>query len=174
MTRREAVLVKVLAGVLAAAAVGTGFALQLQRRADARARIAAMTTELAKLRERDADVADLSRQHAVLSAETALEQERFYREREMDTYRFGAIVRTLLIGEGLAISRYRTLESSGRTFLEFTVSGSALGLSRFLRHVTESDHVWVVPSLSIDSRGTAGEVRSVFRIGYETIAAVAR
>ena len=35
MTRREAVLVKVLAGVLAAAAIGTGFALQLQRRVDA-------------------------------------------------------------------------------------------------------------------------------------------
>ena len=174
MTRREAVLVRVLAAVLAAAAVGAVFALQLQRRADVRARIAAMSVELQNLRARDVDPAGLDRQRGALAAEVAFEQERFYREQEMDPYRFGTLVRSRLIGEGLAISRYRTLETSGRTFLEFTVSGSALGLSRFLRHVTESDHVWVVPSLSIDSRGTAGEVRSVFRIGYETIDTAAR
>ena len=103
------------------------------------------------------------------TSERARELQRFYPEGEMDTYEFGAIVRTLLMREGLEIGRYRTLESSGRTFLEFTVSGSALETARFLGTVTGSERVWVVPVLSIDAHDPSGELRSVFRIGYETI-----
>ena len=174
MTRRESLLVSVLAAVAAAAFVVTAFAFQLDRRAETRQRIAVMTGELEKLQARGGDEAALRRQRDKLSAERARELARFYPEREMDTFRFGTLIRTLLIREGLEISRYRTLESASRTLLEFTVSGSALETARFLERVADSDHVWIVPSLSIDSHGPSGELRSVFRIGYETIDDVAR
>ena len=54
------------------------------------------------------------------------------------------------------------------------MSGSALEMARFLKRVTDSERVWVVPVLSIDAHGPSGELRSVFRIGYETIDDVAR
>ena len=174
MTRRESVLVGVLAAVVAAAFVVTAFALQLDRRSETRRRIVVMTAELEKLQGRGGDEAALRRQRDELSAERARERERLYVKGEMDTYRFGTIVRELLIRESLVISRYRTLEASRRTFLEFTVSGSALGTARFLERVTDSDHIWVVPVLSIDAHGASGELGSMFRIGYETIDDVAR
>lgn len=174
MNRRESILVSVLAGVLIAAAAVTAFILQMERRSEVRQRIAVMEGELAKLSERGGDEAALRLRRDLLVAERALERQRFYQVQEMDTYRFGAIVRAVLIREGLQISRYRTLEASHRTLLEFTVSGSALETARFLRRVTDSERVWIVPVLSIDAHGATGELRSVFRIGYETIDAVDR
>ena len=71
----------------------TAFVLQLERRSEVRQRIAVMEGELAKLRGRAGDEAALRRQRDLLVAERALERERFYQGQEMDTYRFGAIVR---------------------------------------------------------------------------------
>ena len=174
MNRRESILVSVLAGVLVAAAALTAIVLQLERRGEVRQRITVMEKELARLSERGGDEAALRRERDLLLAERSREREWLYEAREMDTYRFGAIVRALLIREGLRISRYRTLEVSRQTFLEFTVSGSALETARFHKRVTDSERLWIVPVLSIDAHGAAGELRSVFRIGYETIAPVDR
>lgn len=174
MTRRESLMVRALAVVLAVAAAGTAFALQVQRRAETRGRIATMEGELVKLRGRGADIAALRGQRDLLSAERSRELSRIDRGGIMDAYHFGTIVRSLLMSEGLEIGRYRTLESSGRTYLEFTVSGSAPGMARFLQRVTDSEHVWVMPVLSIDAHDGSGALRSVFRIGYETIVDVAR
>ena len=174
MTRRETMLVRVLGVVLVGALVTTAFVLQLGRRAATRERIVTMEAELGKLRGRGGDEAALRRQRDLLAAERVRELERFYGGADMDTYQFGTIVRTLLRGEGLEISRYRTLENSRRTFLEFTVAGSALGMARFLKHVTDSERVWVVPMLSLDAHDSSGTLSSVFRIGYETIVDVAR
>jgi hypothetical protein len=56
--------------------------------------------------------------------------------------------------------------------LEFAVSGSALGLARFLQRVSESPKLWSIPFVSI-SAGERGRIQAVFRIGYESIDKVA-
>jgi hypothetical protein len=90
----------------------------------------------------------------------------------MDPYRFGIIIRDLLLRDGLAISRYQTQEVMGENLLEFAVSGEAMGLARFLRRVSQSKKLWSVPFLSVTA-GQRGKVQAVFRIGYESIDEVA-
>ena len=156
------------------AAVGIAFSMQLQRRAEAGRRVVAMSGELEKLGSRAEDAQSLRQRIESLRVQRAQVSAGLYKEREMDSYQFGTIVRDLLKREGMQISRYRTLEEPPRASLEFTVEGSALGMARFLRRVSDSERVWVVPVLSIASRGRGGEVRSVFRIGYETVSSPAR
>jgi hypothetical protein len=91
----------------------------------------------------------------------------------MDPYRFGIIIRDLLLRDGLEISRYQTQEVTGEVLLEFAVSGSAIGLTRFLQRVSSSAKLWSMPFLSVSSQGGKGRVQAVFRIGYERIDEVA-
>ena len=90
----------------------------------------------------------------------------------MDPYRFGIIIRDLLLRDGLAISRYQTQEVMGKNLLEFAVSGNAMSLARFLQRVSDSPKQWSMPFVSI-SAGERGKVQAVFRIGYESIDQVA-
>jgi hypothetical protein len=168
LSKREVLLLHVLLWAVAAAVAGIGFYLQLERRADARQKIAALREQVGKFGARAADQETLSRQKEQLARELERDQGRYYADQEMDPYRFGIIIRDLLLRDGLAISRYQTQEVMGENLLEFAVSGSALGLARFLQRVSESPKRWSVPFLSI-SAGERGRVQAVFRIGYESI-----
>jgi len=172
LSKRETLLLHVLIGVVVAAAAGVGFYLQLERRADALQKTGLLREQVGKFAARVADEDALSRQRQELARSLEREKERYYAAQEMDPYRFGIIIRELLLRDGLAISRYQTQEVMGQNLLEFAISGSALGLARFLQRVSESTKRWSVPFLSI-SAGERGRVQAVFRIGYESIDEVA-
>jgi nitrate/nitrite-specific signal transduction histidine kinase len=172
LSKREILLLHVLVWVVVAAAAGIGFYLQLERRADAVQKIGALREQMSKFGARAADQEALSRQKEQLGRELERDQGRYYAAQEMDPYRFGIIIRELLLRDGLAISRYQTQEVMGQNLLEFAVSGNALGLARFLQRVSESPKRWSVPFLSI-SAGERGRVQAVFRVGYESIDEVA-
>ncbi len=172
LSKRETLLLHVLIWVVGAAAFGIGLYLQLERRAEAVQKIGVLAEQMNKLEARAADEDGLRRQKQELVRSLEQDQGRYYTAQEMDPYRFGIIIRELLLRDGLAISRYQTQEVMGRNLLEFAVSGSALGLARFLQRVSESPRHWSVPFLSI-SAGERGRVQAVFRIGYESINEVA-
>jgi len=172
LSKRETLLLHVLLWVVGAAAAGIGFYLQLERRAEAATRIGALTEQMSKFQTRAMDEEDLRRQREELARGLEQGQRRYYAAQEMDPYRFGIIIRDLLLRDGLAISRYQTQEVAGENLLEFAVSGSAIGLARFLQRVSQSPRQWSVPFLSI-SAGERGRVQAVFRIGYESLDEVA-
>ena len=172
LNKRETLLLHALVWAVAAAAAGIGFYLQLERRAQIGQQAGALAGQLGKFEARAADEGDLQRQKEGLARGLERDKERYYAAQEMDPYRFGIIIRDLLLRDGLAISRYQTQEVMGQNLLEFAVSGSALGLARFLQRVSESPRQWSVPFLSI-SAGERGRVQAVFRIGYESLEEVA-
>ncbi len=172
LSRRETLLLHVLVWAVVAAAAGIGFYLQLERRAEARQKIAALSQQVGKFGARAADQESLSRQKEQLARELELDRGRYYTAQEMDPYRFGIIIRDLLRRDGLEISRYQTQEAMGENLLEFAVSGDALGLARFLQRVSQSPKLWSVPFLSVTA-GQRGKIQAVFRIGYESIDEVA-
>jgi len=170
--KRERLLLHALAWVAVAAAAGIGFYLQLERRAEARQKTGPLSEQLVKLEGRAADQSILARRKLELSRTLQQDLDRAYSAQEMDPYRFGIIIRDLLLRDGLAISRYQTQEVMGENLLEFAVSGSAIGLARFLQRVSASPKQWSIPYLSV-SAGQRGMVQAVFRIGYESIAEAA-
>ncbi len=172
LSRRETLLLHVLVWAVVAAAAGIGFYLQLERRAEARQKIAALSQQVGKFGARAADQESLSRQKEQLARELELDRGRYYTAQEMDPYRFGIIIRDLLRRDGLEISRYQTQEVMGENLLEFAVSGDALGLARFLQRVSQSLKLWSVPFLSVTA-GQRGKIQAVFRISYESIDEVA-
>ena len=157
-----------------AAGLGIAGYSVLQRRGAAREQIALLEQQVVKAGERTGDVEALRSRRDALAGQLAAEQARFYRSEEMDAYRFGTLVRDLLLGEGLAIDRYQTIEVGEKTLLEFSVSGSPLGLLEFLSQVSRASRYWNLSFLSINAREEDGRVQSVFRIAYETIDAVDR
>lgn len=169
LSRRERLLLSVLAWVLIAAAAGVGFSLQLERRSDALRGSRRLSGQLEELDRRSADPQSLALRKLELTRALEREESRRYTAGEMDPYRFGLLIRDLLLQEGLEIRRYQTQEAKGGNLLEFAVSGSALGLACFLEKVLESRKLWTVPFLSI-SAGEGGKAQAVFRIGYESIA----
>jgi len=172
LSKRETLLLHVLVWAVVAAAAGIGFYLQLERRAEARQKIAALREQVGKFGARAADQEALNRQKEQLSRELELDRGRYYTAQEMDPYRFGIIIRDLLRRDGLEISRYQTQEVMGENLLEFAVSGNALGLTRFLQKVSQSPKRWSVPFLSVTA-GQRGKIQAVFRIGYESTDEVA-
>lgn len=174
MSRREKLLVNALLWTAILVAAGLFGYLTLERRSAARERIGALEQQLAKLPSRGGDPAALDSRREALAERLAREQSRFYGPEEMDPYRFGALVRDLVIGEQLAIDRYQTVEVGDRTLLEFSLRGGSLGLMGFLQEVSLSPRYWEVSFLSISARAGTGAIQSVLRIGYETLKPVDR
>lgn len=119
-----------------------------------------------------ANEASLAERRNALAAEVASREARTYARGEIDPYRFGVLVRSRLQAQGLAVERYQPVSAEGRTLLEFSVRGSALGLASFLRDVSSSEKRWSIPALTVTAR-EQGVVEAVIRVTYETLDDVA-
>jgi hypothetical protein len=141
----------------------------LQRRAGLRDKIALLEKQIPQFTARAADGEALRAQRQRLEEDLAAERDHYYEAGRIDPYRFGIVVRELLLARRLRILKYQTLESGQRTLLEFAVEGSALELMSFLQAVSKSEKYWSISFLSISARRGNGEVEAVFRVGYETL-----
>jgi hypothetical protein len=173
-TRRERVMVNLLLWVAALSVTGLLAYGQVARRGEVRQRLGLLEQQARRYGGRLVDEEALLRQREEAFRALAEERGRFYGPGEIDPYRFGGLIRDLLVREGLEIGRYQTVDIAGRTHLEFAVAGDALALARFLKEVSASGRYWSVPFLSVDGRAGSGRIRSVFRIGYETVEDVDR
>lgn len=167
LSRRERLLVGLLGWTVLLALAGTLGLREWGRSAEARERAAILERQVrllaAKAPEAEGLPARLERVRRALEEE----RRRFYTPEEMDPYRFGTLIRNRLVARGLVIDRYQTLSAGKETLLEFSVQGDARALVSFFREVSQADHYWSVPYVTLSAKGEKGSVQSVFRILYE-------
>lgn len=169
MSRRERFLLNILSWIVAAVALGFLSAATLDKQAGLRGKIQKLERQIPQLSSHAAGEAQLRARRQLLQAELEAERNHYYEAGQIDPYRFGILIRDLLVGSRLQIKRYQTLEVGKQILLEFSVEGSALDLMKFLEAVSNSGKHWSMPFLSVNARGGTGAVDAVFRIGYETL-----
>lgn len=162
-------LLNVLLWVAVLSAAGVFAYGELVRGGEFRRKAGLLERELSRHTGRAVDEERLVREREELTRALEEERGRFYAPGEIDPYRFGRLVRELLVRQGLEVGRYQTVEIGGTTHLEFAVSGDAARLMGFLEQVSFAGKYWSVPFLSIDGRAGAGRLECVVRIGYETL-----
>jgi len=167
LNKREKILLHILLWTAVTAFLGIFCLFEINKKADLQERIELLEEQLKKYRIKIPDENELIFQKDNLSKELAELKHKFYIEQDIDTYRFGIIIRDLLVASGLGINRYQTMESGENIFLEFSVKGNTLGFISFLKSVYSSDKYWHIPYISINTRSGNGVIDSVFRIGYE-------
>ncbi len=165
-TRR---LLVILVVSVSAAVVGVAVDLLLERLAASRARVDRLEAQVLALQRSLAPEPELSRRRDELAKDVARRTMRFYAVDALTPYTFGTQVKRKLQSYGLAVSRYQIVELKGRSYLEFSLSGSARGLLLFLRDVSQQEKYWVISTVTVTTRPNGGIVDAVFRIGYETI-----
>ncbi len=167
-TRRLLVL---LAAVAALAALGISFMLGAERLRAARVKAAEYEKQIARLEQSLPPESEILALRDRLQKELKDRNNRFYRPEDMNPYSFGTLIKKLLVSHGMSVIRYQVIELKGASSLEFTVSGPALSLIRFLKEVSESEKYWTVSSLALTMRSGTGVMDAVFRIGYEVLPA---
>ena len=125
--------------------------------------------QIQQLQQTMPDAASLEKENELLLSEIDGLQNKFYRDTEIDPYKFGILVRDLLSSEKLSISKYQTIETKEAFLLEFNVTGDALDFAKFLEQVSLADKYWSINTLTINADKINGRVQAVFQITYETI-----
>lgn len=169
MSRREKLLLNILLWIVAAVVLGFLAAATLEKRAGLREKIDRLEKQMPQFSAHVASEARLRARKEQLQAELEVERSHYYEVGQMDPYRFGILVRELLVKNRLRIERYQTLEVGRQILLEFSVEGSALDLMKFLEAASTSGKHWSMPFLSINAQRGGSAVEAVFRIGYETL-----
>lgn len=167
MTRQRRILL-VLLGVSALTA-GLGSFLYVQ---------------LDRIRLMDEQIGFLRKQYLKLPADTPTEQAgveeriqglkrveadelaRYYAGGEMDLYRFGSLVNSLLARRGITVERFRTFSGSSAPVLELSARGTSLAFMAFLSDMSGSSKYWTIPYLHVQSPAGNGNVMCEMQIGY--------
>ena len=169
VSSRERFLLNILSWIVAVVALSFLSAATLEKRAGLRGKINQLERQIPQFSAHAAGEVQLRARRQRLQAELEAERNHYYQAGQIDPYRFGILIRDLLVGSRLQIKRYQTLEVGKQILLEFSLEGSVLDLMKFLEAVSKSGKHWSMPFLSINARGDTGVVDAVFRIGYETL-----
>lgn len=167
LSKRERLLLTALGWTVVLAGMASFLVLSVEPLAGLSDRVYLMEEQLQA--HRAVDPAETTRALAATDKAIAAEQAKFYRPGEIDPYRFGALVRDLLVREGLAIQRYQTVEAGEETLLEFAVTGDGRSLFSFLRQVSSAPKYWSMTLLSIKAPSEGQTVQAVFRVRYEAL-----
>lgn len=167
MRRQRRILLGLLAASGLAAGMGSFLFVQLDR-----------------IRLMDEQIGFLRKQYLKLPADTSTEQtgleeriqglkrveaselDRYYAGEEMDLYRFGSLVNSLLARHGITVERFRTVSGSSAPVLELSTRGTSLALMAFLSDVSASAKYWTIPYLHVQSPADNGNVTCELRTGY--------
>ena len=162
-------LLVVLAGAVALSAAAISFDLGFQRLRDARAVTERWEAEVRKLQQPLPAEARIRAARDSFRNDLANRAAHFYAVDEINPYSFGAAVKGRLSSLGMTVVRYQVIDLKGRSWLEFSVTGSARAFIIFLRDVSRGQKYWSIPSLSLTIREGTDTVDAFFRIGYEVI-----
>jgi len=169
VSRREKLLLNILAWIVALVVLGFLSAAVLEKRAGLREKIDRLEKQIPQFSAQLSSEASLRARKESLQAELVAERGHYYEAGRMDPYRFGILVREILVKNRLRIERYQTLEVGKQILLEFSVEGSGPDFMKFLQAVSLSAKHWSMPFLSINARSGAGALKAIFRIGYESL-----
>jgi hypothetical protein len=167
VTRQRRILLVLLGVSVLAAGMGSFVYVQLDR-----------------IRLMDEQISFLRKQYLKLPPDTPTEQAgledriqglkrvesdelaRYYASGEMDLYRFGSLVNSLLARRGITVERFRTLSGSSAPVLELSARGTSLALMAFLSDVSASSKYWTIPYLHVQAPAGNGSVTCEMQIGY--------
>lgn len=93
----------------------------------------------------------------------------YYARNAIDPYVFSITVRKALLANRLEIRKYQTVDAKDTIILEFSLSGSAADLMRFLKTASTNEKYWYIPYISIDAAKGDGSISAVLRIHFETL-----
>ena len=162
-------LLIVLAGAIALSTAAVTFDLGFQRLRNARAVTERWEAQVRKLQQSLPAESRIREARDLLKIDLANRAAHFYAANEISPYSFGAAVKDRLSALGMTVVRYQVIDLKGRSWLEFSVTGSARALILFLRDVSRGQKYWSIPSLSLTMREGSDTVDVSFRIGYEVI-----
>jgi Tfp pilus assembly protein PilO len=169
MTRERRVLLVLLAASVLAAILGSLLYAGLDRLRTVDDEIQVLTKQYAKLSAGETvGLPDLQRGMRELKQAEDAELRRYYEAGEMDLYRFGGAVNTLLARQGIVVDDFRTLSGSNGSVLELTARGTSTSFMAFLSDVSSAPKYWTIPYLHVQSRSGDGSVSCEFQIGYMT------
>jgi hypothetical protein len=167
LAKREKTLLWVLCGIVGLCLAGIGVQFGLERLSDARTKVAQYETQIRKISQALPAEQDIVSRVQAMKAELDDVKSRFYKPDELSTYSFGELIKKKLAALGIAVVRYQVVETAGKSFLEFSVSGSARSIVQFFKNVSESKKYWTVPLFTLTMREGTETADGVFRIGYE-------
>jgi len=169
LSKRERVLLHVLIAIFTLVAVGFYFTIKTEQMISLQQKIDMLERRMQKVTVNSPDGKNLQEKKALLSDRIRIENEKYYHRDDMDPYQFSIVIRNLLSANELSIKKYQTIEFTDHTSLEFSISGSVLGLIEFLKAVSSADKYWNISFLTLDARKGDGVVDAIFRIHYETV-----
>ena len=167
LAKREKALLWVLCGAAGLCLAGIGIQSGLERLSDSRTKVAQYEAQIMKLSQALPAEQDIVSRTQAMKAELDDVKSRFYKPDELSPYSFGALIKKKLAALGITVIRYQVVETGGRSFLEFSVSGSARWIVQFFKDVSESEKYWTVPLFTLTMREGTETADVVFRIGYE-------
>ena len=162
-------LLVVLACAAALSTAAVSFDLGFQRLRGARAATALWEARVRKLQQSLPAESRMTAARDMLEKDLAERAAYFYAAGEINPWSFGAAVKGRLSALGMTVVRYQVIDLKGRSWLEFSVTGSARAFILFLRDVSRGQKYWSIPSLSLTIREGTGTIDAFFRIGYEVI-----
>jgi hypothetical protein len=169
LNKREKILLRILLSIIVIACAGVYYYLKIERLRTLQEQIQLTEQQIKKISLKTPDEVQIAKQRNLLHEELKEEREKLYSSSEIDPYQFSITIRELLAANRLTIKKYQTIEVKENTYLEFSISGDALGLTEFLKSVFSSNKYWYIPFLSVDARKADGSITAVLRITYETI-----
>ncbi len=167
MTRERRILLTLLGATALCAALGSFLYVRLDH-------IRTMDEQIAFLRKQyvrlplDAPIeqADLQQRIVDLGQAESEELARYYGDSEMDLYRFGSTVNTMLARRGISVERVRTITGAATPVLELSARGSSVGLVGFLSDVSVRAKYWTIPYLHVQAPTGSGMVTCEMQVGY--------
>ncbi len=169
LAKREKTLLGILIGVVVLSGAGLGIQMGVERLTDARSKVAQYEAQIRKISQALPAEEDIVTRAAAMKAELADVTSRFYAPEDLNPYSFGTLIKKKLAGLGITVVRYQVVETGGKSFLEFSVTGSARSIVQFFKDVSEAGKYWTVPMLTLTMREGTEKADVVFRIGYEVL-----
>ena len=169
ISKRERVLLYILAWVVIVVAFGIYFYFKTEEMASLQQKTDMLERQMQKVTVKSPDSEDLQVRKDTLVNQIQIEKEKYYHRDDIDPYQFSIVIRNLLSTNGLTIKKYQTIELTDYTSLEFSIAGGVLELIEFLKAVSYADKHWNMSFLTLDARKGDGTVDTIFRINYETL-----
>jgi hypothetical protein len=167
VTRQRRILLVLLGVSVLAAGMGSFLYVQLDRMRLLDGQIGFLRKQYLKLpADAPTEQAGLEERLQGLKRVEADELSRYYTGGEMDLYRFGSLVNSLLARRGITVERFRTLSGSSAPVLELSAQGTSVALMAFLSDVSASAKYWTIPYLHVQSPAGNGNVTCELQIGY--------
>ena len=164
-SKREKLLLLILVVLLLSALSGVGISLYRERNHELSAQIEKYENQIDEMKKRLDAAGGRTERSEELRTKIASGARGFYFPGETDTYRYGLRIDRIIDSLGLTIGSCRNVSKDGAQFLEYSLSGDVLLMSRLIEKLSSADKYNEITQLSLKT-GTSAEGDLLLRIAY--------